>query len=300
LQRIPVITFGLLALILAEMAAPRAAVAVDVHRLESGARLHGFVYVSVNGTVNVYDQAGQQQKPLAQLTAGIVSPEGLFVARNGDLLVAGGNGNVPIFHHGSTAPYRILTNVGATVQDATQDAAGNVYATEGRSGQWSDTIAIFAPGSTTPTSTLTDETGAVNVVTDSKDDLFVQTYGSPAYEGGVDEFQAGHKVPQTLPIVTSTPGGIAIDANDNLLVCDGGGEDGFSGGGAVYAPPYTGQPIFRFGLFDGIYGCALDRAGLVWAAGSGNVSSAILINRASRIRDVIPLHNLAVHGIAAD
>jgi hypothetical protein len=295
----PAIMCGLSAFVIATVGAPRDASAI-VRPMATGAKLHGFVYVTSRGAVNVYDQAGQKQKPIATLTSGIDNPRGLFVARNGDLLVANaGNGTVSIFHRGTTTPYRTLTNVGTGAQDVTEDAGGYIYATETKGND----IAVFAPGSTTPTAMLKDPNGPQSLVTDSKGDLFVQTRGRkpPKYVSYVDEFVAGSPNPETLPHSSKeSPGGIAIDANDNLLVCEAGGQDGYGGNGELYAPPYTGKPTFVFYIFDGITQCALDSADLVWVSANGNSAAAILVNHANKIRDVIPLGFQELSGIAVD
>jgi hypothetical protein len=258
------------------------------------AQSNALMYLAVGNTISIYDQAGKNQSPIGSLTNGLDGPSGIYVDGNDDLYVANASsGNVVVFHKGDSAPYKTLTGIGpGNNNDVTTDENGTVYAVQGQS----KTIYVFANGSKSPTSTLTARGEADEVATDSKGDLFVQSYNRK-----VEEFVAHHSHSKTLSFGTYSSGGLAVDANNDLIVCDGGGDDGFSGGVSVYAPPYTGQPTLQTSLFNGIFGCAVNRAtGNVWAATHGNVGFGEEFNLQLKEKDLIALGNSYPGGIAVE
>jgi hypothetical protein len=249
----------------------------------------GLLYVVdvANHRVLVYDQAGQNQPPIGSITVGLTDPVGLAVARNGDLLVGDGNGTIPVYHHGDSVPYMTLTGTGSSIGALTVDSHGTVYATQQGTGVVNRTILVYASGSITPTSSLTTPEAARNVATDSRDNLFVQMFYANTVVSPTVEFFVGHTAPVWLKVTAYTPGGVTVDGSDNLIVCDGGGEDGFNGSFSVYAPPYYAAPLYSRRTFNGIYACAANRAkDVTWVVGSGNSSAAIAFKRSKWVDEI--------------
>lgn len=229
--------------------------------------LHGpLLYISdyANNVVEVYSQRGKEQVPIGKLT-GLDNPTGVAIAPNGDVYVSNYTSEtISVFHKSQTMPYKSLqldTNYGGT---NVAIAGGVVYA-----GTVTNIIDLFAHGSTSPTSSLTDLnlSHVYSIAVDGAGDVFDMGVGSSRTL--VDEFPAGSSSAATLPIAVSSEGqfgGLAIDAEDNLYVDDCGAEVV-----SVYAPPYTAAPIREISYSGGAaYGLVLQKhAKGFWLASRG-------------------------------
>lgn len=208
------------------------------------------------GIVFSFVQRGEEVRQVGEITYGISNPSGLL-DRKGDLYVANlSNGYVPVYHvkRGETKPFLTLNlptpSVGAG--DLAVDPRGRVYVTSFNQ----SSIYVYPPNSNTFTSVLTDsiDPNLWWIAGDSKGDMFVSGFGKT-----LEEFKAGASQPTRLPITYEMPGGLAVDDNDDLLVCDGG--SGSTGTIALYAPPYTGKPIYAFAYNGSAAGCAFGSDG---------------------------------------
>lgn len=195
------------------------------------------VYVtSYNNSVYIYDQKHNAKTPCGQIT-GVTNPQGLFVDKSGNLWVAiSGNcktqfSSVFEFAPGGTSPVKTLEDPDGSATDvAVDNSSGTVYVTnffdytQGCASGNNGTVEVYANGSTTPTSTLSDPnmTYAFNDAVDKKGNLYV-TYlhaSSISGTGRIDEWPSGSTSPTDLGITLQAPGGIETTANGALLVCD--------------------------------------------------------------------------------
>jgi hypothetical protein len=119
-------------------------------------------------------------------------------------------------------------------------------------------IDVYTPGATKPTRVLRDNNALepFDEVIDAHDNLYMVYNDPTTNKGHVIEFARGHNPSSPLPMTLGFPGGLAIDAADNLLVID---QDAVNV--AVYAPPYTNPAIATFRLQADSIPCRFDRSG---------------------------------------
>jgi hypothetical protein len=232
------------------------------------------VYISDfnNAVVNVYSQKGQNQSPIGQIT-GLSSPAGLAVAKNGDLFVYNyGNSTVTAYHRGASTPFETLT--GSQGYGLAVDLHENIYATNFQNSGNGSTINVYAAGSTTPTSSLTDPLvgGLQSIAVDAEGSVFVIGFNYTYFRFEVDEFPKGSSKAKALPIplryFQGSPNfdGLAVnDSNKRLIVEDSNISP--SPTVSVYAPPYRIFPVSRFSFTGWAPAIALSKAGTdVWLA----------------------------------
>jgi sugar lactone lactonase YvrE len=232
-----VITISALTACAANSTTPYAAEATGSARMSASGCGKSVVYVtSYNNSVYIYDQKHNSQSPCGQIT-GVTNPQGLFVDKKGNLWVAvSGNcrtqfSSVLEFAPGNATPVRTLQDSAGDATDvAVDNASGTVYVTnffdysEGCASGNNGAVEVYANGSTSPTSTLTDPnmTYAINDAVDDKGNLYV-TYlnvNGSFGTGRIDEWSGGSGAPTDLDITLQAPGGIQTTANGALLVCD--------------------------------------------------------------------------------
>ena len=195
------------------------------------------VYVtSYNNSVYIYDQMHNSQTPCGQIT-GVTNPQGLFVDKKRNLWVAvSGNcktqfSSVLEFAPGNSTPIKTLQDPAGSATDvAVDNASGTVYVTnffdysQGCASGNNGAVEVYANGSTSPTSTLTDPkmTYAFNDSVDDKGNLYVTYLDVTGISGTgrIDEWSGGSGSPTDLGITLQAPGGIETTANGALLVCD--------------------------------------------------------------------------------
>jgi hypothetical protein len=195
------------------------------------------VYVtSYDNSVYVYDQTHNAKTPCGQIT-GATNPQGLFVDRHQNLWVAMSGdckthpSSVLEFAPGNPTPVKTLQDSAGSATDvAVDNASGTVYVTNffnyttGCASGNNGVVEVYANGSTTPTSTLSDPNMnyAVNDAVDNRGNLYV-TYlhiNGPSGSGQIDEWIGGNGSPVNLGITLQAPGGIQTTASGALLVCD--------------------------------------------------------------------------------
>jgi DNA-binding beta-propeller fold protein YncE len=192
------------------------------------------VYVtSYNNSVYIYDQKHNAGTPCGQIT-GLVNPQGIFVDAHRNLWVAmEGNcrtaySSVLEFAPGTSTPVKTLEDPGGPATDvAVDNKSGTVYVTDffgysqGCASGKNGLVEVYAGGSTTPTSSLS-ESAVVAIVNDAVDDqgnLYV-TWDDATGDGHVDEWLSGSGSPKNLGIILGAAGGIATTKTGALLVCD--------------------------------------------------------------------------------
>ena len=186
------------------------------------------LYIAADSYVNVYNQAGKDQKPIDMLT-GFGTVGGVHVAPNGDVSISDINADtISFYHQGQHTAFLQLTDAHNPGRIAV-DSNGTVYVNN----TVSNYVSVYANGSTTPTAYLQDSFGcySTSVATDASDDLFVSS-GC----GVIDEFLAGQATPTVLGNGFGYAEDIAIDSNQNLVVDDQTANDHEI---AIYAPPYA-------------------------------------------------------------
>ena len=233
---------------------------------------HRLLYISdpYDNKVNVYLQKGHNQSPIGHIAVNY--PTGLAVAHDGDLFVASPlDGVVLAYHKGKTKPYATLTGT-SNAGGVAVDGAGNVYVANG-----TGAINVYARGSTTPTSTLTDGNiyFVYNIAVDGAGDLFLSGQKpAPPSPPEIDEFPSGSMTPTTLPIAPAGVASVDTDAANDLVIAFAAASN--LGTVAVYPPPYTTDPSTSFNFtFNGGYGLpiALDRSERdVWVGNSSQTS----------------------------
>lgn len=192
------------------------------------------VYVtSYNNSVYIYDQKHTGSTPCGQIT-GLTNPQGLFVDSKRNLwVVVAGNcrtvfGSVLEFAPGSPTPVKTLQDPnGEATSVAVDDNDGTVYVTnffgftKGCASGNPGNIDVYADGSTTPTSTLTDSdmAYAFGDAVDDNGNLYV-TYASTSNKGGIYEWTDGTGTPTDLGVSVTYPAGIQTTKSGALLVCD--------------------------------------------------------------------------------
>jgi len=228
------------------------------------------VYVtSYNNSVYVYDLRHSHKTPCGQIT-NVVNPQGLFVDKQRNVWVAvSGNcktqfSSVFAFAPGGATPFKTLQDpYGSATDVAVDNASGTVYVTNffnytnGCASGNNGVVEVYAGGSTTPTSTLSDPnmTYAFNDAVDDQGNLYV-TYlklNGPTGVGQIDEWFGGAGSPNNLGITLQAPGGIQTTRTGALLVCDQSVACG------DFAPGSTTMTDLFATQHPGSFGVALDR-----------------------------------------
>ena len=197
----------------------------------------------------------------------------MAVAKNGDLFVYNyGNSTVTAYHRGVDTPFETLT--GSQGFGLAVDLHENIYATNFQNGGNGSTINVYAAGSTTPTSSLTDPLvgGLQSIAVDRQGSVFVVGLNYTYFYFEVDEFPKGSSKAKALPIPlryfpgwTANFDAITIDSDGALVVEDSNIPPNPTV--SVYAPPYTIFPVSRFSFSGWAPAIALNKSGKdVWLA----------------------------------
>lgn len=120
---------------------------------------------------------------------------------------------VLVYQQGKTSagPIGEITEGIYSPQDDAVDKSGNLYVVN----QGNNTVAIFAPGATSPTTTLsTDITDPLDISVDSKGTIYVADGGA---SGKILEFKSGSTSPDAT-VSMPHPGGLTNSKNDDLYV----------------------------------------------------------------------------------
>src|SRR5581483_2503675 len=198
------------------------------------------------GFINIYDEKGNGQSPIGQLSSGLLSPQGIVVDKHHQVWVANTNAfNVVAFKRGATTPFTTLNDPSYYPIGVAVDSKGTVYAAnaENTSGPPGN-VTFWKKGSVDPSGTLTfgDFLIVLGIGVDGDDNVYVSyipTSGPPA----VAEFPAGSQTGQALPISGSTTSDITFDSSADLLM-----EDQFGGLG-IWPAPYSGGPSKNLSVF---------------------------------------------------
>lgn len=245
------------------MAAPSSStVTAGKPRMETSCGKSVVYVTSYNNSVYIYDDTNNVQSPCGQIT-GLVNPQGIFVDKKGDLWVAvSGNcktqySSVLEFAPGNSTPIQTLQDPSGSATDvAVDNASGTVYVTNffdytrGCASGNNGGVEVYANGSTSPTSSLSDPNlaYAFNDAIDNKGNLYV-TFLDTSGGGRIDEWTAGSGSPTDLGITLQAPGGIQTTKSGALLVCDQAVACGdFEPGSTVMTNQFATQAPGSFGV----------------------------------------------------
>jgi len=177
---------------------------------------HAWLYVAGfdNGVVSIYDLARQGIPLIGQLT-NIPSPNGITLGADGTLYVATYDHDaVWIYLPGATKPNVILTQGLTEVVDVAVDAIGNVYAFSRGA---TPNIAIFPPGQTAPSGTITSSLfqHPMSLAFDEAGNLLTSDFYT-----AVSEIPAGSQVPVSLGLrnIDRTLG-VARGSDGDVFAC---------------------------------------------------------------------------------
>ena len=153
-------------------------------------------------------------------------PNDLAVDSSGNLFVANsGDSTVSMVAPGAITPSATLTGLNFPVALAV-DSSGNLFVANGFfnytgnlfviNGFYGNTVSKFAPGSTTPSATLTGLNQPSDLAVDSAGNLFV----ADPFANTVSKFAQGATTPSATLTGLSGPQALAVDSAGNLFVAN--------------------------------------------------------------------------------
>lgn len=240
-------------------------------RAASGPAQLLYVSSGESNVVNVYDASETNQNPIGQL-GGFNLPQGLYVDGRKNLWVTNTNQQTVVaYKRAGIFPFKTLVDPSGFPSDVCGQPSGSTLYTvdiNGTSG-YGQTVNVYAHGSTSPTSSMTDP-NAVNLLfcaVDGHGNVFVSLNNSSDYScttcGEIDEFKHGQTTPTVLITGLYYPLGIAFDRYNSLVIADAYAYELY-----VYDPPYTIGPAESVGTYPAlIAGVALNNSETnLWAA----------------------------------
>lgn len=182
-----------------------------------------YIVGSYNSAVQVYDRANLHAGPCGTI-GGFQSAQGLFVDSKGNLWVSDATAKktYEFAPHGDSPTLTLDDPNGVPVAVAVDEGSGNVYVTEYKNDFDSTTLVeVYAGGSTTPTSSLSDpdaRNGGFDAV-DDHGNLYV-TFMTQNNKAQVDRWIGGTGTPENLGLMLVSAGGIVTTRSGALAVCD--------------------------------------------------------------------------------
>lgn len=181
---------------------------------------------SGKGEIDVFDQRGKDQTPIATITNGILGPGGLTTDDKGNLYVAdegpiSGKWTVQVYAPGATSPTKRYTTDLDSPTDTAVAKDGTIYIANfnGLSNGW---VAVYPKGNASKEYRLSDFGGGapVSVALDAKGHLYVvyDIENSTEDVSAVNEYKPGAKTGKNLNLQFSAGGGIQVDRSGNILV----------------------------------------------------------------------------------
>jgi hypothetical protein len=193
------------------------------YKVKAGSKL---VYICNlgGGAVDVFDQTGKTQQPIASITDGILGPGGLTTDSKGDLYVSdegpiSGKWTEQMYAPGATSPTKSYTTDLFSPTDAAVAQDGTIYIANfnGSKNGW---VAVYPKGNVKKEYRLSDYNGGapLSVALDKQQNLYVMyDYNSDA-NSAVNEYKPGAKTGTNLNLAFGSGGGIQIDTNGDIVV----------------------------------------------------------------------------------
>jgi hypothetical protein len=183
-------------------------------------------YVSNLGAnaIEVFNQRGRAQQPIATITDGIASPDGLTTDRRGNLYVAdsgeyNGKWVVQRYSPGATSPGKTYTTDLSEPTDTAVAKDGTIYIANFNllSNGW---VAVYPKGDVSKEYRLSDFSGGapLSVALDANQNLYVMYALNNQGSSAVTEYKPGTKTGKNLNLAFAYGGGIQVDSAGNVLV----------------------------------------------------------------------------------
>jgi hypothetical protein len=183
-------------------------------------------YVSNVGAnaVEVFNQSGRAQQPIATITNGIVFPIGLTTDRSGNLYVAdsgqyNGEWVVQRYAPGMTSPSKTYKTDLSEPTDTAVAQDGTIYIANFNklSNGW---VAVYPKGNASKEYRLSDFNGGgpLSLALDVKQNLYVMYALNNSGSSAVNEYKPGAKTGKNLKLAFSYGAGIQVDSAGNVLV----------------------------------------------------------------------------------
>jgi hypothetical protein len=195
------------------------------------AKTSELIYISSSGALNIYSPSGQSLGAIAAPSNGNFG-NGVAVDAQQNVYVGGANSQdgwtVTEFARGATVPSRTLL-LGTGGSDFSMGIAlaknGTVYAAQ----PYDYRIAVFAPGSTSPTSFLNVPPASAppfSLTVDANGTLYALLAGSSSYPTSIAQYAHGKGTPVVAPYEVGEVGGfgIAADRKNHIVVTSGGSQ----------------------------------------------------------------------------
>lgn len=193
-----------------------------------------FVSDSASDAVDVL--SNKHWKYVTDITSGISGPDGSFDA-GGAFYVANYIG-ITITEYSSPTHLKYTYSAGMLDPiDVTVDGHGNVYEADyNYPNALAGYVNEYHQGANTVAATCSPGGGVEGVAVDKNGDVFADYNTTPSGNGAITEYRHGLSgcKAKVLPVTLAFAGGMAIDKNGNLLVCDQN-----SAAIDVIPPPYT-------------------------------------------------------------
>lgn len=172
-------------------------------------------------------------KSAGTISKGLISPDGEFADTAGNLYIADYDGvDIQEYKPGSKSPW-FTYNAGMTDPvNVSVDTDGNVYEAD-FDGYY---VNEYAQKSNTVINSCSPGGPVEGVAVDQSNDVFVDYNETPSGTGLIVEYKGGLANCQGTPlgVALDFAGGMVLDANGNLIVCDA-----YAPAVDVIAPPYS-------------------------------------------------------------
>ncbi|HEY9085511.1 MAG TPA: hypothetical protein VIN40_06210 [Candidatus Tyrphobacter sp.] len=286
MKRSPFASFGAAGVALALLLAGCKSTGTAFNPPGGGMRTLHHMYLSISatvGSVQIYNLPVTSASTPSGTIAGLNRPEELFVDHAGRLFVPLSNGGpgktVNVYSSPITSastPAFVLTTIDASVEDTTEDAAGNVYVSAWPSS--SCCIDVFN-GPVNASATANFSINSNGVTPDGLGFVFGLAFDSSGTNLYVSSFSSIIKF--TPPITTaSTPAanvtpnqdnyGLVVDSSNRIFVANAT----IDGTVDVFTQPFTNASTRAFGLVVSgthVIGMAFDGSGNLWAVDGNGV-----------------------------
>jgi DNA-binding beta-propeller fold protein YncE len=176
------------------------------------------IYVANGRQVTLFPKQGFNRPPVGELTGGVGSAYGLFLARDKDLYVTNWlNDNVTVYPRGATEPKITYAEQLSRPLYSVADAQ-NVYVGNANNGK----IIVFEKGNTKPIGSLTTFGVEVDgLAFDKAGDLYAAYRRSDDRDdGGIEFFRPPASQGTDLGINVTAPQGVVVDDAGNVLIVE--------------------------------------------------------------------------------